>query len=475
MSGRETPAARRVGITDTVLRDGHQSLLATRMRTEDMLPIAPKLDAVGFHSLEVWGGATFDTCLRYLNECPWERLRQLRKAFKQTPLQMLLRGQNLVGYRHYPDDVVDAFVEATIRNGIDIVRVFDALNDVRNMERACAAVKRAGGHLQAAISYTISPIHSIDSYLRTAREMADLGADSICLKDMAGLLAPSESAELVGRLKSELNLPVQLHCHYTSGMAGISYWTGIHAGADVVDTAMSPLAMGSSQPATETLVAVLQGTPYDTGLNLDLLAEIAEYFDGVRKRYGTFDAGASRVDVNVLRYQIPGGMISNFVSQLREQNSLHRLGEVLAEVPRVRADLGYPPLVTPTSQMVGSQSVLNVLAGGRYRMVSSEVRAYLRGLYGRPPGEVNPDVRKQVIGDEQVVTARPADLLQPMLMDARAAVAPYMETEEDVLSYCLFGDVAMKFLQERMAKETGVDYSLLEKNRDDGAPGGYPV
>jgi len=464
-----------VGITDTVLRDGHQSLLATRMRTADMLPAAERLDAVGYHSLEVWGGATFDTCMRFLGECPWERLRELRRRFKRTKLQMLLRGQNLVGYRHYPDDVVTAFVNAAVKNGIDILRIFDALNDVRNMERAMAAAKTAGAHVQATVCYTISPIHDIDYFIARAHELKQMGADSICIKDMAGLIAPADAFVLTGRLKAEVGLPVQLHAHYTSGMAGMSYLKAVEAGVDVLDTAISPLALGSSQPATESIVAALRGTPRDTGLDLGILSEIAEHFAAVRKNYAQFDAGVATVDVNVLAYQIPGGMISNFVSQLRQQNALDRLKEVMAEVPRVRRDLGYPPLVTPSSQIVGSQAVLNVLTGERYKMVSSETRDYLRGLYGRPPGPVDEEVRRKVIGDERPVTVRPADLLEPMLEAARQKIAAYIEKDEDVLSYCLFPQVAEKFLQERLARRTGVDYALAEKVRRDAGPGAYPA
>lgn len=446
--------SRRVGITETSLRDGHQSLLATRMRTEHMIPIAEKMDEVGYHSLEVWGGATFDSCLRFLDECPWERLRELRKRFKRTKLQMLLRGQNLVGYRHYPDDVVDEFVKKAVANGIDILRIFDALNDVRNMEKAIRVSKREGAHVQATVCYTISPIHTVEHFVETARSLRDMGADSICVKDMAGILSPTASFELVKRLKAEVGLPVQLHCHYTSGMAAMSYLKGIEAGADVIDTSISPLALGTSQPATETMVAVLGETPFDTGLDLEKLSEIAEYFGEVRKHYRDFDVGSGNVDVNVLIYQIPGGMISNFVSQLQEQKALNRLKEVLAEVPRVRADMGYPPLVTPSSQIVGTQAVLNVLLG-RYNVVANEVKEYFRGSYGRPPGSVNPEVRQRCIGDEEPITARPADYMEPMLEKARREIHDYIEKEEDVLSYCLFPDVALSFFKRR--KERGSD------------------
>ncbi|MHB0886944.1 MAG: oxaloacetate decarboxylase subunit alpha [Bacillota bacterium] len=466
---------RPVGITDTTLRDGHQSLLATRMKTEDMLPIAEKMDRVGFHSLEVWGGATFDTCLRFLNEDPWERLRSLRKAFQRTKLQMLLRGQNLVGYKHYPDDVVEAFVKKAVSNGIDILRIFDALNDVRNMEKAIAVGKEAKAHIQGTISYTISPVHGVEANVAMAKRLADLGADSICVKDMAGILTPSAAVDLVTELKKNVGLPIQVHAHYTSGMASMTYLKAIEAGADVIDTAMSPLALGTSQPATETMVATLAGTRYDTGLDLGLLSEIAEYFKAVRGHYGQFDVAGSPVDTNVLMYQIPGGMISNFVSQLKQQNALDRLPQVLEEVPRVRKDLGYPPLVTPTSQIVGTQAVLNVLMGERYKMVASEVKAYVRGLYGRPPGKVDPAIRKLIIGDEKPITHRPADDIAPGLAAAKKEIAPLMEKEEDVLSYALFPPNARKFFEERMAAKTGTDQRLIEEARKESKAGYYPA
>ncbi|MDK2817026.1 MAG: hypothetical protein PWR22_1655 [Moorella sp. (in: firmicutes)] len=457
---------RRVGITDTTLRDGHQSLLATRLKTEDMLPIAAQMDAIGFHSLEVWGGATFDACMRFLNEDPWERLRALRQAMPRTRLQMLLRGQNLLGYRHYADDVVTEFVKMSIKNGIDILRIFDALNDVRNMALAMKVAKEEGGHVQATICYTLGPVYDDEYYLRLARKLADLGADSLCLKDMAGLLTPADAYRLVQKIKAEVDLPLQLHCHYTSGMAAMTYLKAVEAGVDVLDTAMSPLALGTSQPATETMVAALAGTPWDTGLELDKLVEIAAYFRQVRKKYREFDVSDGTVDANVLRYQIPGGMLSNFISQLARQNALERLPEVLAEVPRVRADLGYPPLVTPSSQMVGAQAVLNVLAGERYKMVTREVKDYMRGLYGQPPVPVNEEVRRKIIGDEEPITCRPADLLEPQLPAARKEIAPYMEKEEDVLSYAIFPAVAKQFLAERLAASTRVDYELVAAARE---------
>jgi oxaloacetate decarboxylase alpha subunit len=466
--------SQRVGLTDTTLRDAHQSLLATRMKTEDMLPICDKLDRVGFASLEVWGGATFDSCLRFLGEDPWVRLRALRQALPNTKLQMLLRGQNLIGYRHYPDDVVEAFVKKTVENGIDILRIFDALNDVRNMEKAICTAKEAGASVQATVCYTISPVHDVDHYVATARTLAGMGADSICIKDMAGILYPADAYTIVKRIKEALGLPVQLHCHYTSGMASMSYLKAIEAGCDVVDTAMSPMALATSQPPTETMVAALRDTPYDTGLDLDLLAEIGDYFREVRKKYREFDVASPTVDTNVLRYQIPGGMISNFISQLAQQNALDRLREVLEEVPRVRADMGYPPLVTPSSQIVGTQAVLNVLTG-RYKMVSNETRDYMRGLYGRPPGPVNETVRRQLVGGEEPITGRPADYLEPGLDKARAEVGAYYQQEEDVLSYAVFPQQAMKFFQERLAGRTRVDYALFEEARKNHPAGYHPV
>jgi oxaloacetate decarboxylase alpha subunit len=438
-----------VRITDTCLRDAHQSLLATRMRTEHMLPIAAKLDRVGYHSLEAWGGATFDSCMRFLDEDPWERLRQLRSALPNTPIQMLLRGQNLLGYRHYPDDIVERFVVAARRNGVQVFRIFDALNDVRNMAFAMKVAKREGAHVQATISYTISPVHSLDAFVRMANELAALGADSICIKDMAGLLAPYPAYELTDRLKREVGLPVQLHTHYTSGLGTTTYLKAIEAGADVVDTSISSLALGTSQPPTETLVYLLQGSERDTGLDLKQLSEIAAYFAQVRGEYAQFESGLQGVDVNVLMYQIPGGMLSNLVSQLRQQKAEERYNDVLAEMPRVRAELGYPPLVTPTSQIVGTQATFNVLTGERYKVIPEEVKNYVRGLYGRPPGSIDPEVRELAIGDEEPIECRPADLLDPGYEKARAEIGDLAQSEEDVLSYALFPQVAREFLQRR--------------------------
>ncbi|MBS3968632.1 MAG: oxaloacetate decarboxylase subunit alpha [Clostridia bacterium] len=467
--------SKKVGITDTTLRDGHQSLLATRMKIEHMLPIAEKLEEVGYHSLEVWGGATFDTCMRFLNEDPWERLRKFRKVFKKAKLQMLLRGQNLVGYKHYPDDIAELFVKKSVENGIDIFRIFDALNDPRNMEKTIEAAKKENAHVQGTLSYTISPFHEVNNFVGLGKILKEMGSDSICVKDMAGLLSPSKAYELVKRLKEEVGLPVQLHCHYTSGMASMAYLKAVEAGVDVIDCAISSLAMGTSQPATETMVAALRDTEYDTGLDLGLLSEIAEYFKEIRKEYKEFDMAGNGVDTNVLRYQIPGGMLSNFYSQLAQQNALDKLKDVLDEVPRVREDFGFPPLVTPSSQIVGSQAVLNVLVGERYKMATNEVKAYLKGAYGRPPAPINEEVRKKVIGDEEVIDFRPADLLEPGIEQARKDIAPYMEKEEDILSYAIFPNVAKPFLEKRMAEKIKVDFNIAMEGPRNGESSYHPV
>jgi len=462
-------------ITDTTLRDGHQSLWATRMRTEDMLPILEKLDEVGYHSLEVWGGATFDVCMRYLGEDPWERLRILRRRIKKTKLQMLLRGQSLVGYQHYPDDVVRAFVQKSVDNGIDIIRIFDALNDLRNMEVPIEAAKKAGAHAQGTVVYTVSPVHTLEHYVETALQLQDMGVDSICIKDMAGLLSPHVAYELVSLLKQKVKVPIQLHSHYVGGLAVGAYLEAARAGVDVVDTASVPLAFGSSQPPVETVVRALQGTPYDTGLDLTKLFEIAQYFDELRKKRG-FERGVTRItDMQVFEHQVPGGMISNLVSQLKEQKALHRLGEVLAEIPRVRAELGYPPLVTPTSQIVGTQAVLNVLTGQRYKLVPGEVKAYVKGFYGRPPAPIDEGVRKSIIGDEPVLEERPANLLEPMLEKAREEVKEYITSEEDLLSYCLFPQVAKKFFEDRKAGRLPANGSTVTTNQVKEEGGGGPV
>ncbi|AEE96164.1 oxaloacetate decarboxylase subunit alpha [Mahella australiensis] len=459
----------KVGITETVLRDAHQSLIATRMSTDEMLPIIDVIDQVGYHSIEMWGGATFDSALRFLHEDPWERLRKIRKRAKNTKLQMLLRGQNLLGYKHYPDDVVTEFVKRSVGNGMDIIRIFDALNDVRNLETAVRATKDAGGHAQGTIVYTISPVHTLDAYVDIAKQLVELGVDSICIKDMAGLLTPYATYDLVKRLKEVVDLPIQVHTHYTSGLASMSYLKAIEAGADVVDTAISPFSLGTSQPPTETLVAALKDTPYDTGLDLDVLNKIAEYFRPIKEKYmamGTLDPKVLSVDVNALIYQVPGGMLSNLVSQLKQQNQLDKYDEVLKEVPRVRADLGYPPLVTPMSQMVGTQAVLNVITGERYKMIPNEVKAYVRGEYGRPPVPISEEIKKKIIGDEPVIDCRPADLLEPQLDKFRNEIKEYMEQEEDVLSYASFPQVAMDFFKYRRAQKYKIDSTLLDEENE---------
>ncbi len=466
---------RAVGITDTTFRDGHQSLLATRMKIEDLLEIAPEMDKVGFHSMEVWGGATFDSCIRFLNEDPWERLRRLKKALPHTPTQMLLRGQNLVGYKHYADDIVEAFVKKMRDNGMDIMRVFDALSDRRNMAKAMEVAKKVGLHVQASVVYTTSPVHSNEGMAEDARLLAEMGADSICVKDMAGIMNPYDGYDLARRVKAAVpDLPLQWHAHYTSGMASMVYIKAIEAGVDVVDTAVSSMSMSTSQPPTETIIALLKGTPWDTGLDLARLTDIAAFFTKVRKKYAAFDVGMT-LDTNVLQYQIPGGMISNFTSQLAQQNALHRLKEVLEEVPRVREDLGYPPLVTPTSQIVGSQAAMNVLAG-RYKVISNEVKAYLHGEYGQPPAPMNKELQKQVLGDGgEAITCRPADLIPPGYAEAKAGAAPYMIQEEDVLTYALFPPNATKFFQERLAASAKVDSKLLEESKKNSPLPYHPV
>jgi pyruvate carboxylase subunit B len=450
-----------VGLTETVLRDGHQSLIATRMRTRDMLPAAERLDAIGYRSLEVWGGATFDVCLRFLREDPWERLRALRRAMPRTPLQMLLRGQNLVGYRHYPDETVRAFVAEAASQGISIFRVFDALNDPRNMEVAIAAVKKAGARAQGTICYTASPVHTRESFVALGRRLSELGADELCLKDMAGFLPPGEASAIVGALRREVGLPVVLHTHSSSGLSTLSCLAAIEAGAEAVDGALSPFAGGASQPPTETLVAALRGSGADPRLDLGALAELAEYFRTVLDRYRPLlDVRSLQTDPAILLHQVPGGMLSNLLSQLREQEALGRLTEVLAEVPRVRADLGYPPLVTPTSQIVGTQAVLNVLAGGRYRTITAEVRDYVRGLYGRPPGPLEPELLARVTRDAPAITGRPADLLPPELARQTAEVrqlVPAADTAE-ALSYALFPAVYKAY---RTAVDRGLTADAL--------------
>ena len=450
----------KIGITETVLRDAHQSLIATRMTTEEMLPMLPLLDKIGFHSLECWGGATFDACLRFLDEDPWERLRIIRDNCKNTKLQMLFRGQNMLGYRHYADDVVEYFVQKSVANGIDIIRIFDALNDIRNLKTAISAAKKEKAHAQVAISYTTGPVFNLEYYKNYAKQIEDAGADSICIKDMAGLLTPYFTYDLVKAIKETVSLPVQLHSHYTSGLASMVMLKGIEAGADVIDTAMSPLALGTSHPATESMVAALKGTEYDTELDLVALDEISKYVTTLREKYiasGLLNPKLLASDAKALIYQVPGGMLSNLVSQLKGAGKEDKLSEVLAEVPKVRADCGFPPLVTPTSQIVGTQAVFNVILGERYKTVTKEFKGLVKGEDGKTPVEIDPDFRKKIIGDEQPVDCRPADLLSPELDKLREEIKPLAEQEEDVLSYAQFGAVAEKFFERRRNRRYGVD------------------
>lgn len=457
--------ARRILISDTTLRDGHQSLWATRMRTRDMLPILSRMDDIGFYSLEVWGGATFDSCLRFLDENPWERLRVIKQHCPKTPLSMLLRGQNLVGYRHYGDEIVRRFVAHSADNGVDIFRVFDALNDTRNIEVAAEAIKESGKHFQAAVVYTISPVHTLEHYLEVAHKLADMGADSICIKDMAALLSPFHGEQLVRRIKAEIDLPLELHCHYIGGLAPMTYLKAIEAGADIIDTATVPLAFGASNPATEMVVSALTGTPYDTGLDLDDLFEVARYFEGVRER-GNFKRGVtSLTHMQVYSHQVPGGMISNLESQLAEQNASDRLAEVLEEIPIVRAEVGYPPLVTPMSQIVGTQAVLNVLSGKRWQIVPDEMKSYLRGKYGHAPGPVAEEVMQRVLGDEQPITCRPAELIDETLGQYEEELGDLARNEEDVLTYAIFPATTRSFL-EKWRHGVEEDVFLIQETED---------
>lgn len=443
--------SKKITVTETVLRDAHQSLLATRMRTDDMLPICSKLDKVGFWSLEVWGGATFDSCIRFLKEDPWERLRKLRKALPNTQLQMLLRGQNLLGYRHYSDDVVSAFVERAAENGIDVFRVFDAMNDVRNLKTAILAVKKAGKHAQGTICYTTSPVHTTAKFVEQARDMIALGVDSIAIKDMAGLLTPYATGELVRALKDNFDIPVFLHSHDTAGVATMCQLKAIENGADNIDTAIGSMAWGTSHPGTESMVAALRGTDYDTGLDLVLLQEISDYFAEIRKKYHQFESAFTGVDTRVQINQVPGGMMSNLANQLKEQGALDRINEVFAEIPKVRKDLGYPPLVTPTSQIVGTQAVFNVLAGQRYKTITNEVKLYLQGRYGKAPSVVNEELQRRAIGSEEIIDVRPADLIKPELDALRREIGRLAASEEDVLTFAMFPEIGRKFLTERAA------------------------
>lgn len=456
----------KVKITETVLRDAHQSLIATRMTTDEMRPILSTIDKVGFHSVECWGGATFDACLRFLNEDPWERLRVLRKEMPNSKLQMLFRGQNMLGYRHYADDVVEYFVQKSVANGIDIIRIFDALNDIRNLETAVKAAKKEGAHTQIAMSYTLGDIFTTEYYVNYAKRIEEAGADSICIKDMAALLTPYATEELVKALKANVKIPVQLHTHYTSGLASMCLLKAIEAGVDAVDTAMSPLALGTSHAPTESIVAALQGTEYDTGLDLKQLTEIRDYFMPLRKKYidsGLLDPKMLAVDANALIYQVPGGMLSNLLSQLKQAGKSDKFEEVLREVPRVRADAGYPPLVTPTSQIVGTQAVFNVILGERYKTVTKEFKGIVKGEYGKTPAPIDPEFRKKILGDEKPIDCRPADLIAPELDKLKAEVAKWCEQDEDVLSYAMFGQVAEKFFEKRRDKKNGIDSIHADK------------
>lgn len=461
----------KIKITETVLRDGHQSLIATRMKTEEILQIITKLDEVGFYSLECWGGATFDACLRFLNEDPWERLRKIKANVKNTKLQMLLRGQNLLGYKNYPDDVVEYFIQKSIYNGIDILRIFDALNDFRNIETSIRACKKEGGHAQAAICYTTSPVHTIENFIKDAKRLEEMGADSICIKDMAGILLPYDAYELIKGIKSETNLPIQVHTHYTSGVGSMTYLKAIEAGADIIDTAMSPFALGTSQPATESLIASLKGTEYDTGIELNKLEEISTYFNNLKEKYiesKTLEPKVMGVNSDILLYQVPGGMLSNLVAQLKEQNALEKYEDVLKEVPNVRKDLGYPPLVTPTSQIVGTQAVLNVIMNERYKMIPKETKGLVRGEYGRTPVEISNEVRNKIIGDEEPITCRPADLIKPELDIIKEEIKRYIEQDEDILTYALFPTIALEYFKMRHAEKYGVDEDLTNFDKKVG-------
>lgn len=462
-----------IKITETVLRDAHQSLIATRMTTEQMLPIVDKMDKVGYHSVECWGGATFDASLRFLKEDPWERLRKLRDGFKNTKLQMLFRGQNILGYRHYADDVVEYFVQKSIANGIDIIRIFDCLNDMRNLECAVKAAIKEKGHAQIALSYTLGEAYTLDYWKDIAKRIEDMGAHSLCFKDMAGLLLPYEATELISTLKETVSIPIQLHTHYTSGVASMTYLKAVEAGVDVIDTAMSPFALGTSQPATEVMVETFKGTPYDTGFDQNLLAEIADYFRPMREealKKGLLNPKVLGVNIKTLLYQVPGGMLSNMVSQLAEMHAEDKYQEVLEEVPRVRKDLGEPPLVTPSSQIVGTQAVFNVINGERYKVATKETKAVLSGEYGATVKPFNPEVQKKVIGDKEPITCRPADLIENELPKLKAECAEWIQQEEDVLSYALFPQVATEFFKYRKAQQEKVDMDTA-----DTKSGAYPV
>lgn len=468
-------ADKKLKITETVLRDAHQSLIATRMTTEEMLPIVPAMDKIGYNAVECWGGATFDACLRFLKEDPWDRLRKFKAGFKNTPLQMLFRGQNILGYKPYADDVVEYFVQKSVANGIDVVRIFDCLNDLRNLETAVKATVKEGGHAQVALSYTLGDAYTLDYWMKKAKGVEEMGANSICIKDMSGLLIPKAATELVSALKSATDLPIEIHTHYTSGVASMTLMKAVEAGADIIDTAISPFALGTSQPATEVMVEAFKDTPYDTGLDLDKLAEIAEYFAPIRQKYidnGRLDPKVLGVNIKTLMYQVPGGMLSNLIGQLKEQGKSDKLQEVLEEVPRVRKDLGEPPLVTPSSQIVGTQAVFNVLMGERYKVVTDQTKDLLLGKYGKTEKPFNPEVVEKALGDRksEAISCRAADLIEPQLPEMEKAVAPYKQQDEDTLSYALFPQVAVEYFKYRQAQQTKMDAKLADSEN-----GAYPV
>lgn len=459
----------KVKITETSLRDGHQSLMATRMTTAEMIPIIKTMDKVGYYAMEVWGGATYDAEIRFLNEDPWERLREIRKRVKNTKLQMLLRGQNLLGYRHYADDIVEKFVELSIKNGIDIIRTFDALNDIRNVKKVVESTKKYGGHSQLAICYTISPVHTIEYYKKLAFEMQNMGADSIAIKDMSGILLPNVAYKLVSELKSILNIPLELHTHSTAGMAGMSVLKAIEAGVDIIDTAISPFGGGTSQPPTESIVRALQGTEYDTGLNLELLKEIEEYFKPIRKKYidnGILNPKALEIEPNIVEYQLPGGMLSNLLSQLKAQNAQDKYEDVLREIPKVRKDLGYPPLVTPMSQMVGTQAVFNVLTGNRYKMIPKEIKDYVKGMYGKSPVPISDEIKKIIIGDEKIFTGRPADLIKDEYDLMKKEIGNLAKSDEDILTYACFPQIAKDYLKKKYFEKIGTKEKTKTKEKE---------
>lgn len=456
-------------ITETALRDGHQSLMATRLKTEEMIPILETMDKVGYHAMEVWGGATFDSCIRFLNEDPWERLRLIRKHVKNTKLQMLLRGQNLLGYRNYADDTVEKFIELSIKNGIDIIRVFDALNDVRNLEASMKAIKKYNGHCQCAISFTTSPVHTTEYYVELVKTMESMGADSICIKDMAGVLTPYNAYDLVKRVKEATNLPIELHTHCTGGIAEMLYMKAVEAGVDIIDTAISPFSGGTSQPPTESLAIAFAEMDRNPELDMDALLQVAEYFKPIRDKYmaeGILDAKVLLTDPQTLKYQVPGGMLSNLLSQMKQQNAEEKYEEVLNEVPRVRKDLGYPPLVTPLSQMVGTQALFNVLTGERYKLVPKEIKDYVKGLYGQAPASIDEEIKKKIIGDEEIITVRPADLIAPEFEAMKKEVGDLAKCDEDVLAYALFPQIAPKFLESKynpkVEEEVAVDSNAIQ-------------